>query len=183
VAASISAFPEGDGAKAGKLLTPACTNGDMRFSFNQNRRSAERHRGVCRSGSALSCLLWSERVMSVPWEKYKPVMTRRHSATSLTSNSCCDSLTAGLSAAAARDSVAVAASSGKAVASCELPAPDAASSAPVGSASWPGADGATSSLEVGTDGSFPSEAGDFLFEKPRCQNGRLTELLEDGRGP
>lgn len=111
-------------------------------------------------------------------------MTRKHSATSLTSNSCCDSLTVvGLSAALAGVSVAVAATSGKAVASCELPAPGAPSSALVGSASWPGADGATSSFDVGTDGSFSSEAGDLLFEKPRCQNGRLTELLEDGRGP
>lgn len=110
-------------------------------------------------------------------------MTRKHSATSLTSNSCCDSLTAGLSAAAAGASVAVAATSGKAVAFCERTAPVEASPAFLDSVSWPGADGVTSSFEVGTDGSFSSEAGDFLFEKPRCQNARLTEPVEGCREP
>jgi hypothetical protein len=61
-------------------------------------------------------------------------------------------------------------SSGKAVASCELPAPDAASSAPVGSASWPGADGATSS---GHSGSGASRRGNRQLPRGKTRRFRL----------
>lgn len=64
--------------------------GAIRCSLKKYRRSAARQRGEVCADSPCSYLVWSERVMSVMCEKSRPVMTRRHSTTSLASSSRCD---------------------------------------------------------------------------------------------